>query len=362
MSAEQAAGALAEGVRIAVPDAEIVSVPMADGGEGTVQSLIDGLGGGFISREVQDPLGRPVTAVYGITDNGIAVIEMAQASGLTILSKNERNPLYTSTYGTGQLIIDALDRGAREFIIGIGGSATNDGGAGMAQALGYQLLDKFGNELTRGGGALSDLAHIVVSGADARIGECKFKVACDVDNPLTGPNGASAIFGPQKGATPEKVELLDIALARLAYIMEEDMGRSVANIPGSGAAGGLGAGCLAFLNAELKKGVDIVIEATGLDGKIEGSALVITGEGCTDSQTLSGKTVYGVTDLAKRMGVPAIVISGSLSNGADELLKYGALRLYAIMEDDIWLEDAMRYGAELLKNKTAQVVSGFFKV
>ena len=355
LTAAQACEALAAGVALAEPEAEILCVPMADGGEGTVQSLIDGLGGSLVRCEVQDPIGRIVTAVYGITDSGIAVMEMAQASGLTLLSEQERDPIVTSTYGTGQLIMDAIDRGARDFIIGIGGSATNDGGAGMAQALGYRFYDKYGMDLDRGGGALSGLTSIDASYVDPRLKECRFTVACDVDNPLLGPNGASAIFGPQKGATPEKVKMLDMALARLSACI----GYDIAETPGAGAAGGLGAGCIAFLSAELKKGVDIVIEATGLIDKVRGSSLVITGEGRTDRQTLSGKTIYGVTNVAKSQNVPVIVISGSLANGAEELLNYGVIRLYSIMEHDMILEDAMRNGAVLLKSKAEQAVNEF---
>ena len=359
LTAAQVCAALESGVRLAAPDAEIICVPMADGGEGTVQSLIDGLGGKLVTCQAEDPLGRLNTAVYGLTDNGMAVIEMAQASGLTLLTEQERDPLITSTYGTGQLIKDALDRGARKFIIGIGGSATNDGGAGMAEALGYRFLSSSGDELPRGGGALADLWRIDASYADARLNESVITVACDVDNPLTGPGGASLVFGPQKGATPDMALALDRALIRLAEHIAGDLGIDVADIPGAGAAGGLGAGCVAFLGAELKKGVDIVIDATGLKDKINGADLVITGEGRTDSQTLGGKTIFGVAGLAENLGVPVIVISGSLTEGADELLGRGVSRLYAIMEDGITLDEAMRDGAELLAGKSAQALRDF---
>ena len=362
LTAAQACAALESGARIAVPEADIICVPMADGGEGTVQSLIDGLGGEFVTCEAEDPIGRPRQAVYGLTEDGVAVIEMAQASGLTLLSETERDPLATSTFGTGQLVKDAIGRGARKFIIGIGGSATNDGGAGMAQALGYRFFDERGNEIERGGAALLNLAHIDASGVDMRVKECAFTIACDVDNTLTGPRGASAVFGPQKGATPEDVALLDGALARLALCMQNDLGRDVAEIPGAGAAGGLGAGCLAFLPAKLQKGVDIVIEATGLEGRLGGASLVITGEGRTDSQTLNGKTVFGVAGLAKRLGVPVIVISGSTANGADELFKYGVERIYTIMDGDVTLEEAIRDAAALLKTKAAQAVRDYVTI
>ena len=359
MTAAQACAVVSAGALLAVPDAEVVCVPMADGGEGTVQSLIDGLGGTFVSCEVDDPLGRPHTAVYGLTHDGMAVIEMAQASGLLLLAEGERDPLVTSTYGTGQLIKDALDQGARRFIIGIGGSATNDGGAGMAQALGYGFFDENGDEPARGGGALAGLARIDASGADERLSACRFTVACDVDNPLLGPCGASAVFGPQKGATPEKVDMLEEALSNFAYRLREDMGKDVAGIPGAGAAGGLGAGCLAFLGAELKRGVDIVIEATGLKEKIKGADLVISGEGRTDSQTLGGKTVYGILKLAEALSVPVIVISGSLTKDADELLKHGAVGLFSIMEEGVTLEKAMEEGPALLEQRAEKAVREF---
>ena len=360
LTAAQACAAIEDGVRKALPEAETVTVPMADGGEGTMQSLIDGLGGSIVECEADDPLGRAHMAAYGLTRGGTAVIEMAQASGLTLLGENERNPLLASTYGTGQLIHDALDRGARDFIIGIGGSATNDGGAGMAQALGYRLLDAAGNDLPPGGGALLRLCRIESLNADSRLAESRFTVACDVDNPLTGERGASAVFGPQKGASAEMAVLLDKALARYAGCILADLRMDVACIPGAGAAGGLGAGCIAFLGAELRRGVDIVIDATGLSEKLGGAALVITGEGRTDSQTLSGKTAYGVSRLAKSLGTPVVLISGSLAIGADELLECGICRVYSLMDDGTGLDEAMRNGAALLRGKAERAIREFF--
>ncbi|MCL2110947.1 MAG: glycerate kinase [Clostridiales bacterium] len=341
------------------PEIEIISVPMADGGEGTARSLIDGLGGEMVSFEVSGPLGRPVVAEYGLTHGGTAVIEMAQASGLPLLAEGERDPLAASTFGTGELVLDALDRGAREYIIGIGGSATNDGGTGMATALGYKFLGEDGAELPQGGGALTRLARIDASGADSRLAECRFTVACDVDNPLLGERGASAVFGPQKGATPEMVTVLDRGLARLADCVRTDLGKDVADIPGAGAAGGLGAGSIAFLGAELKRGVDIVIDVTGLAEKLKGASLLITGEGCTDIQTLSGKTVHGVAMLAKSLGVPVVVISGSLAAGCEELLGCGVVKLYALMEDGVGLDEAMRDGAALLEKRAERAILEF---
>jgi len=363
LTAAQVCAAVADGVRKAAPEAEIICVPMADGGEGTVQSLIDGLGGIVVECETDDPLGRPIKAVYGLTDDGTAVIEMAQASGLTLLSENERDPMKTSTCGTGKLIKDALEWGAREFIIGIGGSATNDGGAGMAQALGYGLFDATDEELPYGGGALAALAYIDGSGADAKIGVSRFTVACDVDNPLCGPRGASAVFGPQKGATPDQVQFLDRALAKLAERMKRDLGRDVADMPGAGAAGGLGAGCMAFLDAKLMRGVDIVIKATGLAEKLSGASLVITGEGRTDSQTLGGKTAFGVAALAKAQGIPVVLISGSISADAegllDSLYECGVVRARALMEDGVTLEYAIQNGEALLEARAMSAVLEF---
>jgi glycerate kinase len=294
---------------------------------------------------------------------------MAQASGLTLIAKNKRDPLVASTYGTGQMILDALNRGSRAFILGIGGSATNDGGAGMAEALGFRFLDEKGAPLPRGGGALLRLATIDASGADPRLAECRFTVACDVDNPLLGPRGASAVFGPQKGATPEMVEILDRALARYAVCMQGYLRKGapdssvvdISQIPGAGAAGGLGAGSIAFLGAELKKGVDIVISATGLEEKIRGAVLAITGEGCTDSQTLGGKTVYGIARLAKSLGVPVIVISGSVLPGAEALLGCGVVKLYSLMDGNVTFEESIRDSAKLLSRRTATAVIEFFE-
>ena len=361
MTAAQVCAAVSAGVRKASPDAEIISVPMADGGEGTVQSLIDGLGGSFISSEADDPLGRPHDAIYGLTSDGTAVIEMAQASGLTLLEESERDPLLASTYGTGQLIKDALDHGAREFILGIGGSATNDGGAGMAQALGYRLIGNDGADLPRGGGALIHLARIDASFADTRLAESRFTVACDVCNTLTGEQGASAVFGPQKGASSSMIELLDKALMRFAGCVYRDLGKDVSDIPGAGAAGGMGAGCAAFLGARLQRGVDIVIDATGLAEKLDAATLVITGEGRTDRQSLSGKTVYGIAALANKLGVPVMLISGSLAPDAEDLIELGIWNMYSLIDESVSLEEAMREGEALLEKRAESAMLEFLK-
>ena len=302
LSALDAALAIREGFRAVYPDADYVLLPVADGGEGTVDALVAATGGRRVARRVVGPLGDEVEAFYGVTgDGGVAVIEMAAASGLELVPPPLRNPLVTTTFGVGELIRAALDDGARRFVIGIGGSATNDGGAGMVQALGVRLIDAGGGELPRGGGALAGLEDIDVSGLDPRLTECSIEVACDVDNPLVGPNGASAVFGPQKGATPELVRILDASLAHYAAVVERTLGKPVADMPGAGAAGGLGAGLYAFLGARLRPGTEIVMAAVDMDLVVRDADLVITGEGRLDSQTIHGKTPIGVAAVASAM-------------------------------------------------------------
>jgi glycerate kinase len=291
MTAKSAALAMKKGIKKVFPDAECVIVPMADGGEGTVESLVSFSNGEMIKTEVIAPLGNKVIAEYGLLGEGqTAVIEMASASGLGLIKLEDRNPLLATTYGTGQLIKDALDKGVSRFLIGIGGSATNDGGMGMLQALGVSFKDRNGNELPFGGGALDQLHSIDMSGLDERLKTAQIDVACDVNNPLVGENGASAIFGPQKGASPEMVNMLDRNLAHFAEVIKIQLGQDIAHIEGAGAAGGLGAGLLAFLHARLKKGIDLVIEYTGLEEKVKGANFCFTGEGSIDGQTLFGKT------------------------------------------------------------------------
>lgn len=346
LSALEACHAIEKGWRHVHPEAEIVHVPMADGGEGTVQSLVDATGGRVIEREVTGPLGAPVTAFYGLLGDGkTAVIEMAAASGLAVVPPAQRNPLATTTRGTGELIQSALDEGVTTIILGLGGSATNDGGAGMAQALGVRLLDANGTDIGHGGGQLHRIARIDVSGADPRLKGVAFVAACDVDNPLTGERGASAVFGPQKGAGPDMVRELDSNLAHYAAKIKDCLGRDVAGIPGAGAAGGLGAGVLAFLDAELKRGVDIVIEATGLASHMKDADLVITGEGRIDSQTIYGKTPMGVANTAKRYGVPVIGIAGSLADGYEVVHEHGIDMVFTIVPGVCSLDEAMREAA-----------------
>ncbi len=349
LTALQAAEAIEIGMRRVFPDAAIEKVPMADGGEGTVQSLVDATGGEIRVACVCDPLGNEIEAKYGVLGDGItAVIEMAAASGLTLVPPNKRNPLVTTTYGTGQLIQAALEHGCRRLIIGIGGSATNDGGAGMAQALGAKLLTVAGKQIQWGGGGLGELHSIDISGLHPRIAEVETVVACDVNNPLTGERGAAYVYGPQKGATPEIVKVLDANLAHFDKVVERNLGKAVGNIPGAGAAGGLGAGLIAFLNATLRSGIDIVIEAVQLAQRLEDVDLVITGEGRMDFQTVFGKTPVGVAKVAKKRGIPVIAIAGSLAEGADSVYDAGIDAMIDIVPEPMPLEFAIENAPTLI--------------
>lgn len=319
MTAAEVCAAMEAGFRAAFPAARFVRVPMADGGEGTLRSLVDARAGRIERVTVTGPLGRPVEAELGLLPDGVAVVEMASASGLGLVPPFERDPRVTTTRGTGELVLAALERGVRSLILAIGGSATNDAGAGFAQALGFTLLDAEGRELPSGGAALARLHRIDASGADPRLAGLAINVACDVDNPLCGPAGASAVYGPQKGASPGVVAELDAALAHFAIVVRRDLGRDVAGVPGSGAAGGLGAGLLAFTNAELRRGVQIVIDETRLVDAVAGADLVVTGEGRVDGQTRRGKTPFGVAQIARAAGVPVIAVAGCLGDGADTL-------------------------------------------
>lgn len=350
------AEAIERGVRAVFPDAEIAKVPIADGGEGTVDALVVATGGRVEELEVRGPLGEPVRARWGVLGAGdTAVIEMAAASGLPLVPRERRDPRVTTTYGTGELIRAALDAGLRRIVVGLGGSATNDGGAGMARALGVRLLDAAGAELPEGGAALARLARIDVRGLDPRLAEAELIVACDVDNPLTGPRGASAVFGPQKGATPEGVRALDAALARFADIAAAATGRDVADRPGAGAAGGLGAGLLLFTPARLRPGVEIVLEATGFDALVRDADLVITGEGRTDAQTAMGKAPVGVAAAAKRHRVPVVCLSGGLGEGADEVLAAGIDAVASAVPGPMTLEEATRHAAPMVEAAAARV-------
>jgi len=358
LSALEAAIAIEKGFKRQFPDAKYVKVPMADGGEGTVQSLVDATGGGIFLKKVTGPLGEPVEAFFGILGNKTtAVIEMAAASGLHLVPFDKRNPLITSTRGTGELIVAALDYGVNHIIIGIGGSATNDGGAGMAKALGVRFLDQNGQEIGEGGGALGDLASIDLADLDTRLKNVSIEVACDVDNPLIGERGASAIFGPQKGATPEMVAQLDQNLGHVAAIIERDLGKKIKDVSGAGAAGGLGGGLLAFLPAELKRGVEIVIEATGLSRLVQDADLVITGEGKIDGQTIFGKTPIGVAKAAKKFGVPVVAIAGNIAKDAEIVHDYGIDAVFSIVPGVVLLEDAFTHAAEYVERTAANIAA-----
>lgn len=362
ISALEVARAMSEGIRRVVPDAEVVLVPVADGGDGTLETLVEGSGGQIRTCEVTGPLGERITARWGaMGDGNTAMIEMARTSGLALVPVERRNPLITTTYGLGEAILTALDAGFRRFIIGIGGSATNDAGAGMAQALGIRLLDRDGRDLPFGGAALARLERIDTSGLDPRAHESQFRVACDVNNPLTGPRGASAIYGPQKGATPEMVKQLDEALKRFAEVVRRDIGADINDLPGAGAAGGLGGGLVAFLNAELRPGVDIVLETVGLAQKLQNADLVITGEGSLDHSTVYNKAPVGVAARAKALGIPVVAISGSLGQGYYGVHHHGIDAAAAITFAPMTLDEASRRAAELITAVTEEAFR-FMKV
>ncbi|MED4405374.1 MULTISPECIES: glycerate kinase family protein [Heyndrickxia] len=346
MTAKEVCAAMEAGIKKAIPDAVCIQVPMADGGEGTVQSLVDATGGTIYQQTVTGPLGHPVTACYGILGDGeTAVIEMASASGIHLVTKETKNPLVTTTYGTGELIKACLDKKVKQILIGIGGSATNDGGAGMAQALGVKFLDERGGMLPFGGGALGDLAAIDLAGLDPRLKEVQIFVASDVTNPLCGENGASHVFGPQKGATKEMVALLDTNLSHYAAIIKEQLGKDVAEVPGAGAAGGLGAGLMVFTDAVLKSGIELVVEYTGLEQKVKDADIVLTGEGSIDFQTQFGKTPYGVARAAKKHGKPVIAVAGYVGEQIDVLYEKGIDAIFGILPRPMALEDALQTGA-----------------
>lgn len=356
MTAKKAALAMEEGIRRVFPEAECLIVPMADGGEGTVQSLVDGTNGVIIKREVTGPLGTTVLAEYGLLGNGeTAVIEMASASGLEIIRVEDRNPLITTTFGTGELIKDALDHGVKNFLIGIGGSATNDGGVGMLQALGVSFKDFDGIELPFGGGFLDRIHSIDISELDERIKTAKIEVACDVSNPLTGPNGAAHIFGPQKGASKEVVEQLDQNLAHYARKVKASLGIDITHVEGSGAAGGLGAGLMAFLGAELKRGIDLVIDYTDLEARMYGANYVFTGEGSIDGQTVFGKTPYGVASTAYKLGIPVIAFAGKIGDGASALYEHGFTAIIGILKEAMPLSEAIKRGSENLADAAENI-------
>lgn len=362
LSALEVATAIEQGFREIFPDADYVKLPVADGGEGTVEAMVAATQGGIIKVRVTGPLGENAEGFYGLSgDEQSAFIEMAAASGLEMVAPSLRNPLKTTSWGTGELIRHALDAGVKHIIIGIGGSATNDGGAGMVQALGAKLLDAEGNPIGLGGGELEKLARIDIKELDKRLAECRIEVACDVTNPLTGEEGASAVFGPQKGATPEMIERLDAALAHYAKIIARDLDIDVLNLKGGGAAGGMGAALYAFCGAELRQGIEIVTDALHLDKHVADADLVITGEGRIDSQTIHGKVPVGVAKVAKRYNKPVIGIAGSLTADVGVVHQHGIDAVFSVIYTVCTLEEALESAAENVR-MAARNIAAVLKV
>ncbi|MDJ0866828.1 MAG: glycerate kinase [Myxococcota bacterium] len=346
LTAREVCEAIEAGFRLVLPRARYVQVPVADGGEGTMQALVDASGGRLERVRVTGPLGDPVEARFGMLGDGrTAVVEMAEASGLQRVPPDRRDPMRASSYGTGELIRAALERGVGHLIVGIGGSATNDGGAGMAQALGVALRDRAGREIGRGGGALAELERIDASQLDPRLDGVRIEAACDVTNPLSGERGASAVFGPQKGATPAMVAELDANLAHFGTLIERQCGAPVVDVPGAGAAGGLGAGLLGLLGARLRPGVEIVLDAVGMDAHVEDADLVVTGEGRIDGQSVHGKTPCGVAYVARRAGARVIAMAGSLGDGFEAVYEHGIDAVFAAAPGPIALDEALRDAA-----------------
>ena len=356
MTAKEACVAMERGIKKVNSNIQCIHVPMADGGEGTMQSLVDATGGEVYSLEVVGPLGNKVKAEYGILGNGeIGVLEMASASGIHLVSLEERNPLITTTYGTGEIIKACLDRGVKKLLIGIGGSATNDGGVGVIQALGGRLLDKEGNELGFGGGELEKLDRIDLTNFDRRLKDVVIEVACDVSNPLCGENGASYIFGPQKGASVEMIKILDNNLKHYAKVIKEQFGKDVLEIAGAGAAGGLGAGLMVFLNGNLKKGIEIVIEYSGLEKKVKNCDMVWTGEGSIDFQTQYGKTPLGVATVAKKYNKPVVALAGRVGDDIDILYEKGIDSIFGIMRGVTTIDEALKNGKENIERTSENI-------
>ncbi|WP_200553319.1 glycerate kinase [Kosakonia sp. LAM2021] len=361
LSALDVATAIESGFREIFPTAEYVKIPVADGGEGTVEAMVAATDGRIVKVAVKGPLGEQAEGFYGISgDEQSAFIEMAAASGLEMVPPAKRDPLITTSWGTGELIRHALDAGVKHIIIGIGGSATNDGGAGMVQALGAKLLDENGQQIALGGAALETLARIDTAQLDKRLAECRIEVACDVTNPLTGKEGASAVFGPQKGATPEMIHRLDKALEHYARIIARDLDLDVLHLAGGGAAGGMGAALYAFCGAELRQGIEIVTDALALDEYVIGADLVITGEGRIDSQTVHGKVPVGVAKVAKRHNIPVIGIAGSLTADVGVVHHHGIDAVFSVIYKVCSLEDALENAGENVR-MTARNVAAVLK-
>ena len=357
ISGLEAARAIARGVRAAEPDSETVLVPVADGGDGTLNALVDSTNGHTFCSTVTGPLGQPLEAMWGVMGDGqTAVIEMARSSGLALVPPRRRNPRTTTTRGTGEIIKEALDRGFSRIIVGLGGSATNDGGAGMASALGVRFLNARGQLLLDGGAALAQLASIDISHRHSRLTEAAVVGATDVTNPLCGPTGASAVYGPQKGASPAVVAELDSALLNFAEVVQRDLGREVLDQPRAGAAGGLGAGLVAFAGAEMRSGIDMVCEVLGFDEHLEGADLVITGEGRADATTMYDKAPVGVARRALARGAPTVLMAGSIGPGYEELFKHGIASVTCIADRPMRLEESLARTSELLEGAAERVL------
>ncbi|ARI78679.1 glycerate kinase [Halobacillus mangrovi] len=361
LNAVEVSRAIQEGIKKAYSNAETVILPVADGGEGTLDTLAAATEGKKRRIQVIGPLGNPIEAEYGVLGDGeTCVIEMACVSGLSLIPEGELSPLKTTTYGTGQMIKQAIDDGFSSFILALGGSATNDGGAGMLQALGLRILDKHSEDISYGGGELNKIDQIDSSSFDPRIKNCKFTIASDVQNPLIGPQGASAVFGPQKGATPEMVQVLDSNMKHWANQVERVTGLQLDDRPGAGAAGGIGGAFQAFFPSEMKRGIDVVLDHIGMFDALTEADLVITGEGQVDEQTASGKTPMGVAQAAKRKDVPTIVIAGSIGSGIDVLYKFGIVSVTSIVNKPMTLYEAVENAEELLELSAEQVTRSFF--
>lgn len=342
MTSVEGSEAISLGIKDVYPEAEILTLPLADGGEGTVETLVQATDGKLVKKVVMGPLKEKVEAIYGILgDEKTAVIEVAAACGLPLVPYNQRNPLVTTTYGVGELISDAIEKGCREFIIGLGGSATNDAGIGMLQALGFRFLNRHNQEVGLGAQELSDIRKIDLSYVQTKIKECNFRIACDVNNPLYGPNGATHVFGPQKGANPEIIEQLDQGLKHFAKVVSNELNKDIHNIAGAGAAGGLGAAFAGFLSAHLQSGIELVLEIIEMEKRMQDVNFVITGEGKLDLQTSMGKAPLGVAKLAQKHKIPVLALAGSISKETETLNKLGVTCYFSIVNAPMTLEEAM---------------------
>jgi len=363
-SSLEAAGLVESGIRKVYPSAVVEKIAVADGGEGTVSAIRESIGGNTVTVRVSGPLGQPVDARYLVLEDSTAVIEMAEAAGLCLVPPERRDPSITTTFGVGQLILDALDKGCRSVVLCLGGSATNDGGAGMAKALGIRFLDRNGKEIGEGGGSLGSLDRIDLSNLDPRIESVPFTVACDVDNPLCGPRGASHVFGAQKGGTAGQLVLLDANLGHLSQKIKDSTGTDVGTVAGGGAAGGLCAGAVAFLDARIKSGVEVVMDAIGIDEKIGQADVVITGEGRIDGQTAGGKTPVGIALRSKKQNKPVFAIAGFIGSGAEQVYAHGIDSVMSAIVSPMGLEEAIRKSAgniEAASERLFRIIKCFHK-